>query len=123
MRGRFSASDGTQAVPTEGFPVDAIPTISADGRYVAYANRAPNLVRGDLNQLSDVFVFDRQTATTVRVSVASDGTEANGGIFEGAISADGHYVVFSSDEASNLVPGDTNGTGDVFVVRVDDLVI
>jgi hypothetical protein len=63
-----------------------------------------------------VFVHDRQAGTTERVSVASDGTQANGGshVFSPAISADGRYVAFES-WASNLVPGDTNERDDVFV--------
>src|SRR5438046_3037872 len=62
----------------------------------------------------DVFVHDRQTGTTGRVSVDSAGTEGNGLSVNPSISADGRFVVFYS-YATNLVPGDTNGTGDVFV--------
>ena len=89
-------------------------SISADGRFVAYWSDASNLVPGDTNHTGDVFVFDRQTNTTERVSVASDGTEANGGSSHASISPDGRFVAYSSD-ASDLVPGDTNNTGDVFV--------
>ena len=88
--------------------------ISADGRYVAFVSSATNLVPGDTNAVSDVFVRDRWLGTTERVSVASDGTEGNGASSSPAISADGRYVAFSS-EASNLVAGDTNGQSDVFV--------
>ena len=70
---------------------------------------ASNLVPGDTNGISDVFVYDRQTHTIERVSVASDGTQGNGHSSSvGSISADGRYVAFDSN-ASNLVPGDTNG--------------
>lgn len=89
--------------------------ISADGRLVSFWSRATNLVRGDTNSLGDIFVHDRETATTVRVSVASDGTQGNDETFDSNdISADGRHVAFDSN-ASNLVDGDTNGTTDVFL--------
>jgi len=103
------ASDGTQ-----GNGESERPAISADGRYVAFVSYANNLVPGDTNGTFDVFVHDRQTGQTSRVSVASDGTQGNVSSSVSAISADGHYVAFLS-EASNLVPGDTNGYVDVFV--------
>ena len=90
------------------------PSISADGRYVAFESDATNLVSGDTNFSTDVFVHDRQTGQTTRVSVASDGTPANSSAFYPSISPDGRYVAFRS-RASNLVSGDTNGTWDVFV--------
>ena len=67
------ASDGT-----EGNRSSFSRRISADGRFVTYHTRASNLVTGDTNGADDIFVFDRETATTTRVSVASDGTEGNG---------------------------------------------
>jgi Putative Ig domain/Fibronectin type III domain/WD40-like Beta Propeller Repeat len=90
--------------------------ISADGRYVAYASMASNLVAGDTNAASDVFVRDQVAGTTTRVSTASDGTQGNSDSGPGgaAISANGRYVAFIS-YASNLVAGDTNGSPDVFV--------
>jgi len=90
------------------------PTISADGRYVAFQSHAFNLVPGDTNDASDVFVHDRLTGVTERVSVDSAGNQGNTWSDLSAISADGRYVVFDSD-ASNLVSGDTNSTWDVFV--------
>jgi Tol biopolymer transport system component len=89
-------------------------SISADGRYVAFFTRASNLVPGDTNGAEDVFVHDRQTGTTTRVSVDSAGLQANFDCWAPSISADGRYVAFWS-LASNLVQGDTNGTADVFV--------
>ena len=68
------ASDGTEANSDSSNP-----SISADGRFVTYFSGASNLVPGDTNDDADIFVFDRQTGATTRVSVASDGTEANGG--------------------------------------------
>lgn len=88
--------------------------ISANGRYVAFMSYAFNLVTGDTNSASDVFVKDTLTGTTTRVSTDSVGVQANGGSFNPAISADGRYVAFLS-YASNLVPGDTNSAGDAFV--------
>ena len=89
-------------------------SISADGRFVAYASQASNLVSGDTNGWYDVFVYDRSTGETARVSLATAGTQANGPSFRPSISGDGRYVTFES-EASNLVAGDTNGVVDVFV--------
>jgi Tol biopolymer transport system component len=90
------------------------PAISADGRFVAFASDASTLVAGDTNAASDIFVRDRQTATTTRVSVGADGAQGDRSSSEPAISADGRFVAFAS-EASNLVPGDTNDAQDVFV--------
>ena len=109
------ASDGTQGNSVFVSPYG--PSISADGRHVAFSSSAGNLVPGDTNGLSDVFVFDRQTRTTERVSIASDGTQGNDWSawpYRPSISADGRYVAFES-EATNLVPDDTNGVEDVFV--------
>ncbi|MGV3605399.1 MAG: dockerin type I domain-containing protein [Planctomycetaceae bacterium] len=88
--------------------------VSADGRYIAFASIATNLVTGDSNGKSDIFVRDSVTGTTIRVSVSAAGDEGNGDSFSPDISADGRYVVFQSS-ASNLVSGDTNGFSDIFV--------
>src|SRR5437667_281655 len=104
------ASDGT----TEGNDASLGSALSADGRFVAFDSAATDLVAGDTNGVSDVFVHDRQTGTTERVSVASDGTQANNASSYPALSADGRLVAFQSD-ATNLVAGDTNGATDVFV--------
>ena len=89
-------------------------SISADGRFVVFSSMAANLVPGDTNQVQDVFVRDRQSATTERVSVDSGGAQGNGHSSNAAISADGRFVLFSS-LANDLVPGDTNQVQDVFV--------
>jgi Tol biopolymer transport system component len=92
------------------------PSISADGRYVAFTSAAP-LVTGDNNTVAgiyDVFVFDRIAQRTTRVSVDSQGKEANSNSYLPSISGGGRYVSFTS-RASNLVPGDTNSAPDVFV--------
>src|SRR3989344_5832168 len=106
------ASEGTQV---NGHSVE--PAISADGRYVAFASNASNLVPGDTNAegISDVFVHDRDTGVTTRVSDNSFGVVGNNDSTLPVISADGRYVAFGSN-ASNLVPGDTNDAWDVFVV-------
>ena len=91
-----------------------IPTISADGRFVAFESLATNFVAGDTNAKDDVFVRDRWTGTTERISVDSSEAQSAGDSYMPSISADGRYVAFYSF-AGNLVAGDTNGTHDVFV--------
>lgn len=90
--------------------------ISDDGRYVAFASLASNLVDGDTNEAWDVFVRDRVASTTTRVSVSTAGNEGNddAGFYSVALSADGLTSAFDS-YADNLVPLDTNGGPDVFV--------
>ena len=105
------ANDGTQSNDDSLSPGTAI---SADGRYVVFYSYASNLVPNDTNDSADIFVRDRQTGITKRVSTANDGTEANDLSLSPSISADGRYIVFSS-LASNLVAGDSNETGDIFV--------
>jgi hypothetical protein len=87
--------------------------LSADGRYVVFRSHSANLVAGDTNNCSDVFVRDRQTGVTTRVSVTSSGVQGNADSTRCDISADGRFVVFDSS-ASNLVAGDTNAALDVF---------
>lgn len=90
------------------------PSISADGRYVAFESAATDLVPGDTNQATDVFVHDRTTSATTRVSVSSTGAEGSGYSTYSSISADGRSVTFTS-HADNLVPGDSNAAHDIFV--------
>src|SRR6476661_2636040 len=90
------------------------PAISADGRFVAFYSEASNLVPEDTNGKPDIFVRDRLTNTTTRVSVDSAGNQANSFSNDPSISADGRFVAFTSG-ASNLVPGGTNNTSDIFV--------
>ncbi|PYS74681.1 MAG: hypothetical protein DMF69_01090, partial [Acidobacteria bacterium] len=127
---RIPANDGTQAtISTElisaatngeagneysgGFVIGKT-MISADCRYVVFESSANDLVGGDTNNRTDVFVRDRRTGTTTLVSRASDGTLADAQSFDGSISSDGRYVVFSSN-ATNLAPNDTNSRADIFV--------
>ena len=90
------------------------PSISADGRFVAFESNASNIVAGDTNNTYDIFVRDRLTNTTTRVSVDSAGNQADRNSDGASISADGRFVAFHSD-SSNIVPGDTNNTFDIFV--------
>lgn len=103
------ASDGSQSDGRSDFPA-----VSADGRFVTFSSDATNLVEGDTNDELDVFVHDRASGETRRISVADDGSQANGPSSYPEITGDGRFVVFPSD-ASNLVAGDTNGSTDVFV--------
>ena len=90
------------------------PSISGDGRFVAFQSQATDLVAGDVNGFQDVFVHDRQTGTTVLASVDVAGNQGDGNSQAAWISLDGHFVCFDS-QATNLVAGDTNGVNDVFV--------
>ncbi|MBW2721815.1 MAG: PD40 domain-containing protein, partial [Deltaproteobacteria bacterium] len=113
---------------TEGNGQSYAPSISDDGRYVAFESLSTNLVADDNNGRADVFVHDRDAdgngaydepgaISTVRVSVDLAGVEGNGNSNNPSISADGSSVTFKSD-AFNLVAGDTNAAPDIFV---DDL--
>jgi Tol biopolymer transport system component len=99
---------------TRGNNISGFPSISGDGRYVAFQSSASNLVSGDTNETVDIFVRDLLSGTTNRLSEGNNGTQGNNGSYTPAISADGRYVAFQSF-ASNLVSGDTNGVNDVFV--------
>jgi hypothetical protein len=103
------ATGGTQSNNVSEFPF-----ISEDGRYVAFHSFASNLVSGDTNGNIDVFVHDRQTTTTTRVSVSSGGVQGNGISWNADISPNGRFVAFES-LANNLVPGDGNGQQDIFL--------
>ncbi len=94
-------------------------SVSADGRFVAFVSEASDLVTADLNGVSDVFLRDRANGTTVCVSRGLNGLPGTGGLSNApSISRDGRYVLFQSN-ATNLVPGDTNGTTDVFRYAVE----
>lgn len=103
-------SVGTRGIPAASSQFDMTP----DGRYVVFASRSSTLVAGDTNNRSDVFMRDRVNRTVERVSVSTDGLQANSDSDQPRITPDGRYVVFRSF-ASNLVLGDTNLAGDVFI--------
>jgi len=91
--------------------------VSADGQLVAFASDATNLVEGDSNRSTDIFVYDRRTGPTSRVSVRSDGAQANGGSFRAEFVGP-RQLLFSSN-ADNLVPGDRNRRFDYFLRDLD----
>src|SRR5439155_672714 len=90
------------------------PSISADGRFVSFTSASTNLVPDDTNGNIDIFVHDRQTGATERVSVSSTGVQADHNAFESAISSDGRFVTFES-QATTLVPEDSFLEQDIFV--------
>ena len=101
-----------------GFPSDSggeFPSISANGRWVAFFSRSTNLIPGGTAGFGNVFVRDMQLGVTVLASVNSAGIpgDAASGAFP-SISPDGQFVAFASS-ATNLVAGDTNGFRDVFI--------
>jgi hypothetical protein len=104
---------------TGGLPTDSAltPNISADGRYVAFASRAHDILRGDHNSASDVFRYDATTGTTIKVSQTMAGGETNGFSYSGtggAISGNGRYVAYATD-ATNMGPVDTDNHPDAYV--------
>jgi hypothetical protein len=106
-------SSGPDGGPGLGF--NNVAAVNADGRYVTFASSAGNLVPGDTNATTDVFLRDRVTGAIERVSVSSAGAQADSYSYGPAdLSADGRYVVFAS-AATNLVDGDVNGQVDIFI--------
>ncbi len=89
-------------------------SVSADGRFVAFESGATNLVAGDTNTFTDIFVKNMQSGAVTRVTVDSSGVEANNDSSSPSISGDGRYVAFVSD-ASNLAANDVSGVADIFV--------
>lgn len=87
---------------------------SGHDRFMAFESATPNVVEGDTNRVADVFLYDRQTKRSMRVSAGAGDFQANGGSFAPEPTPDGGFVVFES-LASNLVPDDTNRHRDVFV--------
>jgi Tol biopolymer transport system component len=98
----------------QGNSTSTLPSISADGRYVAFGSLSTNLIGNDTNGLPDIFLRDRLNGTTERISVSSSGLEANSSSFECSVSADGNQIAFRS-YASNLVNGDLNAFADIFL--------
>lgn len=109
-----SGAQANGASSPAGLDLVGGPAISWDGRYVAFASAASNLVRGDTNGKEDVFVRDLKTHRTQRVSVSSRGTQANGDSLQPSISADGRYVAFVS-AATNLGGAATHGMMNIFI--------
>jgi len=107
---RLNINNNGNQVTRESF----VGSSSDDGRFVAFVSSDTNLVIGDTNNTYDVFVRDRQYGKTIRVSVGTDGSQANGPSYTPTISGDGRFVAFASS-ASNLVAGDSNDEIDIFV--------
>jgi len=118
LRRRTTSRASISSTGAEGDAPSGKPSISADGRIVAFPSAATNLVPADRNGLQDVFVRDRARRMTTRLSVGRTG-EANGASLASLLSADGRFVAYSSD-ASNLVRGDHNRALDVFLTRLAD---
>jgi Tol biopolymer transport system component len=117
VRDRVAGTTEMVSVDRQGNPGDAQSfdgTVSADGRFVAFDSLASNLVTGDQNHVRDVFVRDRATGVTERVSVDSFGQEATADSLRPSLSLDGRYVAFMSF-ARDLDPNDFNSDADVFV--------
>lgn len=117
VRDRLTGATSRVSVSSTGAEGDAgggAGPISADGRFVAFASGSTNLVAGDTNGAYDVFVNDRLTGVTERVSLSSSGEQADRSSSPDSISADGRFVAFGSD-ATNLVSDDTNARSDIFV--------
>ncbi|MBI3994370.1 MAG: PD40 domain-containing protein, partial [Nitrospirae bacterium] len=108
-------SAGEGRLPSNG--ENFFPSLDASGRRIAFYSYATNLVPGDANRKSDVFVWEGPAGRVRRVSLGFGGDEADGASFSPAISGDGRAVVFLS-AAANLVPGDSNGRADAFVAQL-----
>jgi len=104
----------------QGDNASTLAALSGDGRFVVFASLSSSLVAGDTNGVRDIFLRDTCfgaagcTPSTTRISVATDGTQADGESSFSAISADGRFVAFVS-LATNLVANDTNGVADIFL--------
>jgi Tol biopolymer transport system component len=103
-----TAADGTQGNASSNYSV-----FSPDGTRVAFSSYASNLVPGDTNNATDIFVKDLSTGAVTRVSTAADGTQGKSQSYDPVFSPDGTNVAFPS--FSNLVPGDTNSSYDIFL--------
>ncbi|MDV6031969.1 MAG: hypothetical protein F9B45_18140 [Phycisphaera sp. RhM] len=90
------------------------PSVSANGRFVAYQSYSSRIVAGDSGFTADIFVFDRYQGTTERLTIGFDGSQPNGSSFAPSISGDGRYVTFES-RSTNLVSAPSSGNADVFV--------
>lgn len=113
------SAGGTRRVSLRGAATQAggdsgAPTVSADGRFVAFHSNADSLVNGDTNNQSDVFVRNVAAGTTTRVSVGAGGAQGDGPSWQGVISDNGRYVAFES-LAANFAADDDNDAGDVFI--------
>jgi dipeptidyl aminopeptidase/acylaminoacyl peptidase len=111
----IATKTNTRISPNQANGASFWPTISPDGRYIGYMSYATNLVPGDTNANSDLFVYDREAGTTTRINVTSAGRQSSGvGLAIASFSADGRLITYH-DSSPNLVPGDTNQENDAFL--------
>ena len=111
------ASRATSVAGAVGGATSGQARLSSTGQFVVYSSVASNLVTGDTNTQADVFVRDRLNSVTTRVSVATGGAQASGGVggaTASTISADGRFIVFTSGQQT-LSPGDGNNLADAFL--------
>ncbi|MDP2350496.1 MAG: choice-of-anchor D domain-containing protein [Chloroflexota bacterium] len=101
--GRISAPDSRE------------PSVSTDGRYIAYTSSAGNLVSGDSNESDDVFRYDRRTGTSILISVGFEGGTPSGASTQPSISGDGSMIAFSSDAGDSLLNEDTGNGNQVYL--------
>jgi Tol biopolymer transport system component len=116
LAGNYIANASVVPTNTAALSYAATP----DGRYIVFSSDSTDLVPRDTNETTDIFLHDLATGTTTLVSLASNGGQANGPSNDPILSADGRFVAFDS-ASDNLVPGDTNGNEDVFVVELPRL--
>jgi Tol biopolymer transport system component len=117
MRDRQTGEVARLNVSSDGEESDGgarSPSISADGRFIAYFSDATNLVEGDQNEQRDIFLRDRTTGETTLVSIASSGEQGDGPSYAPAVSGNGRFIAFVSD-AENLIANDDNEQPDVFL--------
>lgn len=112
-----TSSSGVQGNASSTLGVNGI-ALSADGRYAVFESDATNLVSGDTNGVTDVFMKDLVTGVTTRISTDSSGTQGNSTSGAKSISADGKFAIFNS-LSTNLVSGDTNGVQDAFLKNLE----
>lgn len=106
---RINGTGGVQ--PNNG---SSNPTVSGDGKVVAFRSNASNLIPGDTNGVGDIFRYEIATGELTRVSVSSEGTQANFPSDRPSTNSNGRFISFYSD-ATTLIYGDTNGSGDIFL--------
>jgi len=119
VRDLFSGVTKQISVDSQGRPANdssggSRPALSNRGRYIGFLSVANNLVPDDTNQVTDLFVYDQQTGQMARLSVASDGTEANRESTDIALSGDGRFALFAS-AATNLVRGVDDGLSQIYL--------
>jgi Tol biopolymer transport system component len=117
LRRRTTERVSVSSAGRQGNGSSGLPSISADGRFVAYGSSSTNLVPGVATDVTRVYLFDRQTRVTRLVTRTFDGTPPDFGGGQPALSGNARVIAMQS-LASNLVPDDTNGVTDIFTQRI-----